>query len=143
MSAATSSDSSDSGRGSTYASLVWSRNVLDSDVLGGGRESRPEALEEVSRRQEWYDEPVEPYVEPVVVVVGKNIRIIGAHLHATITDLGKAYAKLGASLANHLPPASTESETPRERALRLTQQPHSMAQNSADFHFDHRGRRRY
>ena len=39
-----------------------------------------------------------------------------------------------------VPPAG---ETVRERALRLKQQPHSMAQDPHDFHFDHRGRRRY
>lgn len=56
---------------------------------------------------------------------------VGTHLHGAIMDLAPR------------PPAIPSNESVRERALRLAKQPHSMAQDPRDFHFDHRGRRRY
>jgi hypothetical protein len=74
----------------------------------------------------------------------------GVHIHAVAEQIIKGIQASMAALveANKksdyvLFPPPLENETVRERALRLAKQPHSMAQDPRDFHFDHRGRRRY
>jgi len=78
--------------------------------------------------------------------------VIGTAAHGAIQVLVEGYvrpmgevAKRVNKLAKQLGiiPDIPSNETVREKALRLAKQPHSMAQDPYDFHYDHRGRRRY
>lgn len=86
-------------------------------------------------------------VQPMVDELRKAAQSIGTHLHQRMeglsimmSHLDEAVKKAHPELAPFIVPAD---ETVREKALRLKQQPHSMAQSPDSFHFDHRGRRRY
>lgn len=115
-------------------------------------------------RLEWYEEYPEPEapegnvnITDVVVTIstrrfGKSmaaaaqaaaalaeqeVKQIGSHLHSLVAS----FTPDRRSDYTLFPPPLEESV--RDRALRLKQQPHSMAQDPYAFHFDHRGRRRY
>lgn len=74
-------------------------------------------------------------------------RRTGKTIHAIIEASAKAYIEAANKMLQGIKDIASvqpnEAETVRERALRLAKQPHSMAQDPDDFHFDHRGRRRY
>ena len=60
-----------------------------------------------------------------------------------VEKISNGFRPVFSALQDLYPAAPPPDETVRERALRLKQQQHSMAQDPRDFHFDHRGRRRY
>lgn len=109
-------------------------------------------------RREWYDEPVpEPRELHHGIVrmqlissrqAGKidamsqleqAMKDISKIMHKNMHDLFKTMKKSDYTLF----PPGQEMESVKDRALRLGQQPHSMAQDPSDFHFDLRGRKRY
>ena len=62
-------------------------------------------------------------------------------LYAATAPMRDGLKKIGQALAKLMPPAVPENETPRDRALRLKKQPHSMT--GKDGKFDSHGRCRY
>lgn len=75
----------------------------------------------------------DPQIPPVVTLVSQGVVQVGQHIHATIEKMIGIMTSQSDLYAN---------ESARDRALRLKQQPHSMAQNPNDLHFDHYGRKR-
>lgn len=74
-------------------------------------------------------------------------RSAGKTIHAIIEASAKAYIEAAQKILDAVKDMASdrpnEAESVRDRALRLAKQPHSMAQDPCDFHFDRRGRRRY
>lgn len=111
-------------------------------------------------RREWYDEPVPGEPKELRLYKGISVRFMSSRQASktqALSQAEKAMKDVG-DLVNQsieslfkpmkksdytLFPPGQEMESIKDRALRLQQQPHSMAQDPSDFHFDHRGRRHY
>jgi hypothetical protein len=78
-----------------------------------------------------------------VQIVSSSVRKFGKSASQVVEKIFNGFRPTFSALQALYPSVPPADETVRERALRLKQQPHSMAQDPHDFHFDHRGRRRY
>lgn len=110
-------------------------------------------IEDTSSRplREWYEaspEPDKPAASPTWITPVRTrspftavMKGISVYTKALMDEAAMSRSKSKYTLFPGVP-EPPKDETVRERALRLKQQPHSMAQASDAFHFDHRGRRR-